>query len=182
CASTYSSGGARLTRRRSEGCGEIPRSRVGLVQQGARDRSFLGRIVLVGLDGMGNMQPQVAEFQTQRLPGDAQQTRSLVLTAAGMFQNQGQQESIDVAVGLRVQVASVGSQSLANEGFQLARVCFRRRHRIWRGTRGAIRLGQEGREKDGTARPEQGLLEDALKFPDVARPARGLKTLERLRR
>ena len=55
----------------------------------------------------------------------------------------------------------------------------RRRARIQLGS--PEKFGQEGREQDRAAGLQQGLLEDALQLPDVARPGVAAQPLQRLR-
>ena len=62
-------------------------------------------VVFVGFDGLRDVQPQIAEFQAQGLPGDPQQAGGLVLIPAGVLQDAGQQEPVHLAVRFRVQVA-----------------------------------------------------------------------------
>ena len=75
--------------------------------------------ILAGLSfcfrGARGGQPQVAEFQAQGLPGDPQQQGGLVLTPAGVLQDARQQEPVQLAVRLRVEVADVGPEPQADE-------------------------------------------------------------------
>src|SRR6516164_2163784 len=81
---------------------------------------------------------------------------------------------------LRVEVAGVRPQPPAEERLQ-ARGLPRRYRRC--GFAGASQgLGQEGRQQDGAAGAEQGLLEGALQLPDVPRPGVTAQALQRLRR
>ena len=70
--------------------------------------------VIVGSDARGP-QAQVAEFEAQGLAGDAQQEGGLVLIPPGVLQDAGQQQPVQLAVGLRVQVADVGPEPLADD-------------------------------------------------------------------
>ena len=124
-------------------------------------------------------EPQVAEFQAQGLPGDPQEQGGLVLTPTGVLQDARQQEPVQVAVRLGVEVADVGAQPQADEELLDPRLLARR----GRGGRGQPSEGlrEEGRQEDVAAGPQQGLLEDALQLPDVARPGVGAQPLQRLR-
>ena len=44
------------------------------------------------------MQPKLAQFQAQGLPGDSQEPRCLVLITLRIIQNQGEQDPIYLAV------------------------------------------------------------------------------------
>ena len=126
------------------------------------------------------MQPQVAELQAQGLPGDPQQAGGLVLIPAGVLQDARQQEPVHLAVRLRVQVAGVGPEPLADERLPGRGLSRRRRRRA--GSAGSpSEFGQEGREQDGAAGLQQGLLQDALQLADVARPGVAAQPLQRLR-
>ncbi len=70
------------------------------------------------------MQPQVAEFLAQGLPGDPQQAGGLLLIATGVLQDAGQQQPIHLAVRLRVEVLGIRPETLADECFQVE-VCSR---------------------------------------------------------
>ena len=79
-----------------------------------------------------------------------------------------------------VQVADVGAKPLADDpcldpGFAPGRG---RGGGLARSSKG---FRQECREQDGTAGSEQGLLQNALQLPDVARPAVAAQALECLR-
>ena len=56
------------------------------------------------------MKPLFAELDAQGLPGDSQQAGGLVLTAPRVIQDPRQQEPIDLAVGLRVEVGGAGPE------------------------------------------------------------------------
>ena len=76
-------------------------------------------VFLVGFDVARDVQPQVAELQPERLPGDPQQAGRLVLIPLGILQHVSQQEPVHLAVGLRVQIAGIGPQPPADEAFQV---------------------------------------------------------------
>ena len=60
------------------------------------------------------MQPQVAEFLAQGLPGDPQQAGGLVLIPTGVLQDAGQQLPVHLPMCLRVQIAGIGAKLLAD--------------------------------------------------------------------
>ena len=102
-----------------------------------------------------------------------------MLTPPGVLQDARQQEPVEVAVRLGVEVADVGAQPQADEELLDPRLLARRGC----GGRGRPSEGlrEEGGQEDVAAGPQQGLLEDALQFTDVARPRVGAQPLERLR-
>src|SRR5437588_11834375 len=51
-------------------------------------------VIVVGFDGVRDVQTQFAEFHPQRLAGDPQQAGGLVLVAASVFQDAGQEEAV----------------------------------------------------------------------------------------
>ena len=73
---------------------------------------MLTRVVSVRLSGVRDRQTEVAELLAQGLPGDPQQEGGLVLAPAGVLQDAGQQEPVQLAVRLRVQVADVGLRAV----------------------------------------------------------------------
>ena len=95
------------------------------------------------------VKPLFAELQAQGLPGDPQQASGLVLTAPRVIQEPRRQEPIDLAVGLRVEVAGVGPQPPAEKRLQAW--SFPRRHRRGRFAGASQEFGQEGREQDAAA-------------------------------
>jgi hypothetical protein len=72
-----------------------------------------------------NVQAQVAEFESQGLPGDPQQAGGLVLIPAGVLQDAGQQEPVHLTVRVRIEVLGIRPEPLADECLQ-AEVCSRR--------------------------------------------------------
>ena len=65
-------------------------------------------LLLVGLDPVCDLQPQVAKFLAKSLPSDAQQAHRLVLIAIGELQNATEQNSIDFAMRDGIEVVDVG--------------------------------------------------------------------------
>src|SRR5262249_54728520 len=68
-------------------------------------------VLLDRFDGLGDAQGQFAEPAPQGFAGDPEPAGGLVLTPAGVLENTGQEESIDVPVNLGVQIAGVRPQS-----------------------------------------------------------------------
>jgi hypothetical protein len=60
--------------------------------------------LIVGSGGAGDVQAPVAQLHAQGLPSDAQQAGGSVLVPAGVLQDAGEQEPIQVQVDLLVQV------------------------------------------------------------------------------
>ena len=79
-----------------------------------------------GLDGR---KPQVPELQAQGLPGDPQQESGLLEIAARVLQDARQQQPVQLAVRLRVQVTNVGPDPLPDDERLHAGLCRRRRRR-----------------------------------------------------
>ena len=79
-----------------------------------------------------------------------------------------------------VQVADVGSKPVVDDPCLDSGFLARRRQRCGLAIP-SQGFGQECREQDRAAGSQQGLLQDALKLPDVARPAVAAKALQRLR-
>jgi hypothetical protein len=65
------------------------------------------------------LQPQIAEFLTQSLPGDPQQAGGLVLVPTGVLKDARQQEAIQLAMRVRVKLLSIRPEPLADECFQV---------------------------------------------------------------
>src|SRR5437762_13879825 len=104
-------------------------------------REILARVSF-GFGGARGGGPQVAEFQAQGLPGDPQEQGGLVLTPPGVLQDAGQQEPVQVAVRLRVEVADAGAQPQADEELLDSRLLARR-------GRGERRRPAEGFREEG---------------------------------
>jgi hypothetical protein len=101
-----------------------------------------------------------------------------VLTPSGVLEDAGQQKPVQVAVCLRVEVADVGTHPQADEELLDVGLFARR-------ARGGYGQAPEGLRKEGgqehvATGAQQGLLEDALQFTDVARPRIGTQPLQRL--
>ena len=79
----------------------------------------LRQAAFVGFHGVRDVQPQVPELQAQGLPGDPQQAGGLVLIAVGIFQDDGQQEPVHLAVRVRVEVVGIRREPLADERLQI---------------------------------------------------------------
>ncbi len=77
--------------------------------------SVLSARFTFGFGGARGGQSQVAEFQTQGLPGYPQYQGGLVLTPPGVLQDARQQEPVQVAVRLRVELADLGVQPQTDE-------------------------------------------------------------------
>jgi len=98
-----------------------------------------------------NMQPQVAEFLAQSLPGDPQQAGRLVLIAVRILHDAGQQEPVKLAVHFRV-IRNPAPGVL----FRLDQTQARLRHwtlagspRPWPGRPPAAREPEKGAERGG---------------------------------
>src|SRR5580704_9472194 len=72
----------------------------------------------VSLHGLGHANAEFAEPSAKGLAGDSQKAGGLMLAAAGVFENAGQQEAIQLAVGIGVEIAGVWLQSAVDEGFE----------------------------------------------------------------
>jgi hypothetical protein len=135
--------------------------------------SPLRPVIFLGFDGVRDVQPQVAEFLAQGLPGDPQQAGGLVLVPTGELKDAGQQEPVHLAVRLRVQVSSIRHEPQVDERFQADVRSGRRRLRLGGGLQttpqraSTEEFGQESGEQDCTAGLQQGLLEDALQLPEL---------------
>ena len=90
------------------------------------------------------MQAEVVQLHAQGLPGDAEQKGGAVLVPAGVLEDAGEQEPIQLPVGLRVQVAGVRAESLVDE-----RLRVQPSHR----GRGRRASGSSGRKSGGLAFP-----------------------------
>jgi hypothetical protein len=93
-------------------------------------RATLRQVVVVGLDEVRDVQAQVLELLAQGSPGDAQQGGGPGLVAAGVLQDARQHEPIQLPLRLRVQVAGLRAEPLAEE-----------RLRVEAGPRGRHRRG-----------------------------------------
>ena len=100
-----------------------------------------------------------------------------MLIGVRILQDAGQQEKAHLAVHLRVEVLGIGTQPLADEYFQSE--VWSRRWSQAGFTGHAGEFGHEGWEQDRAAGLQQGLLEDTLQLPDVARSGVGPQTLQR---
>src|SRR5262249_34439275 len=68
------------------------------------------------------MQPKIAKFLTQRLPGDTEEPGSLVLVSTCVLQDEWKQELVQLPVRFGIQVGNVRPQPLADEPFQCNRL------------------------------------------------------------
>jgi hypothetical protein len=84
-------------------------------------RPTLRLIVLFDLGGAPDREPQVAELQAQGLARDAQDVRRLLDVPLGVFQDEGQQEPVDLGMRLRVQLAGVRPETLPQSLFASGR-------------------------------------------------------------
>src|SRR5260370_1152530 len=124
--------------------------------------------------GAGEVQAQLAQLHAQGLPGDAQQEGGPVLVAAGVLQDAGEQDPIQLAASLRVQVAGVWAKPLAEE---------RLRVEPSRGLRRLVRrlqeLGEKIRQQDRAMGPQERLLQHTLQLTYVPWPGVTLEQLQR---
>jgi hypothetical protein len=74
---------------------------------------------LVGFNRLRNVQAEVSQLRAQGFPGNPQQAGGPLLVAAGVLQDAGEQEPIQLAVALLVEVAAVGAKPLADEGLRV---------------------------------------------------------------
>src|SRR5271166_2044552 len=135
--------------------------------------------VFFGLELVREVESQLAEPPAQGLAGNPQPAGGLMLIPTRVFQDAGEQEAVDLAVGLRIKVACEGAEAAADEHLEAG--IFRRG--LWRRL-GSARLvlegGQEGREQSRAAGVQECLLEHALQLTDVSGPGVAAQTLERL--
>jgi hypothetical protein len=129
--------------------------------------SCLHGVVFFRFAGARNGQPQVPELQPQGLPGDPQQESGLLEIAARVLQDARQQEPVHLPVRLRVQVTNVRRDPLPDDERLHAELRCGRRRRCSTGL--SQRFRQENREQDGAAGFEQGLFQETLQLPNVAR-------------
>src|SRR5258708_1647049 len=85
--------------------------------------------VFVRGDGVVATHPEGAELRPQRRPGDAQQSGGIAVVAAGLVENEREEQPVHLAVRLRVQVARVPRQLAADESLEVED---RRAHRAAR--------------------------------------------------
>src|SRR5262245_27431804 len=151
----------------------------GAVEKGTATAA-LRQVVFVGFHRVRHAQAQFAEFRAQGLPGDAQQEGGPVLIPAGVFQDAGQHEPVQLPVDLRVQVPRVRTKPLAEERLRVE-AAPRGSHR--RGGRGGRlgEFGEEVRQQDRAVGAQQRLLQHALQLPHVPRPGVGAQALQRFR-
>jgi hypothetical protein len=76
-------------------------------------RAVLRCVVSVGFDGARDLQSQVLKLRAQGYPGNSKELGSPALIAAGVLQDAGEQEPIQLPVDLRMQIASVAAEPLA---------------------------------------------------------------------
>jgi hypothetical protein len=120
------------------------RSRSG---HGSVSQAVLRLVVLVGLDAVRYMQPQLAEFQPRRLPGDTQHEVGLALIVARVFQRTCEQDPVQFAGGDGAEPRLVPRADGAGElsgipawlGYEVARGRGRR-VRIWAQVAGTVDL------------------------------------------
>src|SRR6476661_4934368 len=72
-------------------------------------------VVFFCIAGHRRGQPQVTELQAQGLPGDPQQEGGLLEVAARVLHHARQQEPVQLAVRLRVEVTYVGPDPLRDD-------------------------------------------------------------------
>jgi len=65
-------------------------------------------VVIVAIRGARDVQPQFAEFLAQGLRGDPEHAGGLALTAVRILEHAGQQDPVQLALRLRVQVLRFG--------------------------------------------------------------------------
>ena len=93
------------------------------------------------------MQAYVLELRALGPPGDAQQKGGPLLIPAGVLQDVGEHEPIQLPVDLPVHVAGVGAKPLADERLRIEVTPRGRRRRGW--FRGRFReFGKEVRQQD----------------------------------
>ena len=152
----------------------------------------LRQVVLAGNDFVRDVQSQVAELLAQGPPGDAQQEGGPALVAAGVPQDAGEQQPVQLPVGLRVQVAGLGAirERERTAGGRLPVIALtarsRKEDREWCLRAGTVAGDQAARLEDLAAR---GLLQETLPVveqldqcaTELARLAGGL-TIETLRK
>lgn len=90
---------------------------------GAGDRVIpldrhLGCGVFISFQRMCDMQSQVAQFLTQRLPGDSQQPGCLVLVPARELEDERQEKPVDFAMCVGIEILSFRCKPLADECFK----------------------------------------------------------------
>ena len=115
--------------------------------------------VLVGLDRVGDVDPEAAQPRPHGLARDAEQLRGLALVAAGALESDGHQDAIDLAVGLRVDVARRGVDPVADEVLDVERAA--------RGHRPRREVGQEHRMEHAAAAGVELGLERELHLADL---------------
>jgi hypothetical protein len=71
-------------------------------------QAVLWLVVYVGIRGVSDVQPQLAESEAQGLAGDPQHAGGLVLTAMRMLQNADEQDPVQLTVRVRIQVDCAG--------------------------------------------------------------------------
>src|SRR4051812_24344980 len=76
-------------------------------------------LLLIGLDGLRDMQPDVIEFYAQSLPRDTQQSSGLVFIAACTFQDSHQQYPVNFTVNILIKIFCVWPKSLANDPLEI---------------------------------------------------------------
>jgi hypothetical protein len=72
-------------------------------------------VVIIRLNRVRHVHAEVAELQPEGLSGNPEQPGCLVLAAAGVAENAGQQQPIHVRVRLGIKVVHVRRQTLADE-------------------------------------------------------------------
>ena len=142
-------------------------------------RSGSDDVVVFRFAGPRRGQPQVPELQAEGLPGDPQQEGGLLEIAARVLHHARQQEPVQLPVRLRVEVTYVGLDPLLDDERLLVGLDPTRRRRGC-SAGPSQRFRQEGREQDGAAGLEQGLFQDALQLPNVARPRVAAQPLQPL--
>ena len=78
-------------------------------------RAGLQRLGLAGPDSARDLKAQLAQLRAQGTPGDAEQVGGPGLVAAGVFQDAGQHEPVQLPVDLRVQVPRVRAKPLDSQ-------------------------------------------------------------------
>src|SRR5262249_29885165 len=117
----------------------------------------------------GIRKPDLSDFQTQSLPRDSQEKRGFVFVPFGVLQDSRQQEAIELAMRIDIQLAHVRREAPADDESVCARVR-KGQQGFGCSLRHSRKLRKKCREQDCPGAPEQGLFEHALQLSHVARP------------
>src|SRR5438132_4681726 len=88
------------------------------------------QVVLIGLDGVRDLQSQAPELQAQGLPGDPQQAGRLLQLRLRVLQDHGQQEPVELVVRTSVEVAATCPPLPAEAGLEAEAFPRRQRKRF----------------------------------------------------